>query len=439
MLVYLIMVAITIARIGTICWHRPTFADGVLVGAAYYLAVPLLFVFWEAQIIEENLLAPAYYPFENLRTTGALFLGWLTIIVAHIFFSGDKVTRRLSAANVTFDMRAPRIYNIGALRTFRIVLILYLSFQIYTFFAAGLSQSDSHWQESLAAAFETSTAYILVKNFVNAYRTMIFGLILVLVETRRLSLAAGIILAVFVCVVDVATSFNRIVILYLLVTCLVLARRFLVINLFVVLVCLPTVAWVSNAWTLFRGLALRDGFTTESFARAFEDTMRLGNFSARSFVQSINGIFESSNLVVFNFIVESRGAEVPVFWGYTFLLRPFTTFIPSTIWENKPRVFGTYLGEIINGIPGLALNSTIFGEVYTNFPVVWPIALLAAIGLFSKLYEIADRYVPGASAMAFFVGIALWRFDMNFASVGLYAIALIWIIQVFLSYTRRAL
>ena len=193
-----------------------------------------------------------------------------------------------------------------------------------------------------------------------------------------------------------------------------------------VLFIFPLVINFSTAWTQFRGLASVNGYSISTFAEAWTEAYsNLDNNNKSAFVERMNAIFESSNLIVFHEVVENTGGKLDVQYGRTFLLRPLTTFIPSTIWQDKPKVYGVYLGEKINSYKGLALNSTLFGEAYGNFYYFWPFMLYIALIFFGLIYKFISNSMPGIAFGGVFVGVSIWRFDINFVVASLYSIAII--------------
>jgi len=155
-------------------------------------------------------------------------------------------------------------------------------------------------------------------------------------------------------------------------------------------------------------------------SQTWQMAIQYASTEATSIDRKLNSLFEASNLIILNYIVKNVGVTFDPYWGYTAIIRPLTTFLPSSFWAGKPKVFGTYMGMEINSYKGLALNSTLFGEAIANFPYVWPVYLIAFLILMDRLYLVGSRYVPGLYAMSFFIAFALWRFDANFASIGLY-------------------
>lgn len=418
-LVYLFLSVSTIILLKHINIRRFGFSEGVLIGLIYFLAIPMFIILWNGKLEADGIFANPYFPFDDLNTTLNIFIGWFVVIFATIFL------RAMGRRDSDYYNSFISVYY------FKLMLVLYFVFSVYSTLSSGIGSEGSHWHTSTAAAFEGSSSYIFIKNFSGAYRVMLFGGLLGLFITKKLDLKKVLLLGAGIALFDLMTTFNRILLVFYVILMLLVIGRYRKWMYLVIISLFPIVAFLSNAWPNFRSTAFVNGLSWNSISDAWQVSLNSINDSGLHISDMMNGLFESSNIVVYNFIVNKFGEEFPFYYGYTFLLRPLTTFIPSTIWVDKPRVFGTYLGEIINSYPGLALNSTLFGEVYANFYLFWPIFLFAFIVFFDRLYNYLDRYIPFSNYMAFFIAIALWRFDANFASVCIYSLLLLILIKIF--------
>lgn len=410
---YFTLMVLTFIELRKIRVSSINFSNGVIIGLIYFIGIPFAFILYAQQLTAEGIYAASYEPFLDTGTTLTVYIGWLTILVSHMFIRLKMNTNNHTASSLKIDI------------VWKLIITIYFSTSLYSAISSGIGSEGSHWHSSTANAFEGSTLFIILKNFSGAFRVMIFGYLIFLVQTGKLSIKKSLIFGAIIVVFDLALTFNRIMLVFYLVMIYILLRRSWLIMTIAIIAITPIAVIASKAWPIFRGIIFQNGFSVEATIQAWNMAIYSSGKQEDSLSSTLNSVFESSNLVVLNFIQNHLGQEVPIFWGYTFLLRPITTFIPSTIWAEKPRVFGTYLGEIINGIDGLALNSTLFGEALANFSYFWPIALLIFIILFTKIYCIIDSRLPGANLMSVFVGIALWRFDSNFASVGAYACGLL--------------
>lgn len=393
------------------------FSEGVLVGLIYFLALPMFFILFQGFLTADGIFAPAYYPFENLKTTFNIFLGWMTVILATL------ITGKRSSKVSLYQMEKGKFY-------FKLSILLYLFFTIYSVYFSGLGSEGSHWHSSVHNAFQESSLFILVKNFAGSFRVMLYGGLLWLFYNKIISLkkffSIGLIIAIF----DLLLTFNRILLVFYFLTMILVLGKYRKYFITSTIVFLPIVAFLSNAWPYFRSTVFSEGFKYDSMVNVWKDSIDNIKDKGLDLSEFLNGIFESSNIVVYNFVVNNFGENIPIYYGYTFILRPLTTFIPSTIWTEKPRVFGTYLGEFINAHSALALNSTLFGEVYANFYMAWPVFLLLFILLFDKLFNYFNSNVPFSNFAGFVIAISLWRFDANFASICIYSIVLLLVLRV---------
>ncbi len=425
-LLYIFFSFFTVILLKHIDIRKFGFSEGVLIGLIYFLVIPMFLILWNGKLEAEGIFADPYFPFEDLNTTLNIFVGWSVILFSTIFLK--------SMGRRDFNSYKTPI----GIFYFKLMLLLYFVFSAYSIVNSGIGTEGSHWHASTAAAFEGSSSYIFIKNFSGAYRVMLFGGLLGLFIVKKLDLKKTLLLGSVIAFFDLMTTFNRILLVFLIILMLLMIGKYRKWAYLIITGLFPIVAFLSNAWPNFRSTAFINGLSWSSIGDAWQVSINNVNDSGLHISDMMNGLFESSNIVVYNFIVNKFGEEFPFYYGYTFLLRPMTTFIPSTIWVDKPRVFGTYLGEIINSYPGLALNSTLFGEVYANFYLFWPLFLFAFIVFFDRLYNYLNIYVPFSNYMAFFIAIALWRFDANFASVCIYSLVLLILIKILYFNLKKA-
>jgi hypothetical protein len=402
---YLSLVGLSVARIRRINLYSLTFADGILVGLLFYIGVPLALIFYQGYLFSYDLSLGVYNPYTDVSTTLNIYFGWLVVLLLHRVSNGSSY----------------RGDGDKATKSLKIMFVLYVVFSIYSFFKAGMSGDAAHWHESLSEVLADSTVLIIIKNFAFAYRTMLFGLIFYLYRVGRLSVAGTIALGAFVATFDMLMTYNRITIVYFFILTYIVFIRFWLIYLVLTFAAIPFAMIFSNFWAIFR--ASKRGNSLDAFADAAllaSDVMK----GSKPLIVNMNGVFESSNILVLNYVVKNIGGDFPVLWGATFLVRPLTTFLPSSLWPGKPKVFGTYLGKQIHNHETLTLNSTLFGEAIGNFYYLWPVVLFLVLFAVNKLFNSIGKWIPASGFMAFFVAIGLWRFDMNFTSACLYALVL---------------
>jgi hypothetical protein len=266
-----------------------------------------------------------------------------------------------------------------------------------------------------------STALVLIGNFSNVYRTAVFGILFFAYVRRTLRPSAIVILGACIVAFDFAVTFNRITAVYYTIMLMLIYRKQFILLCAGLFVAAPLLAYLSTVWSVFRAFALRTGYNLDGLVNALEVASMTAPSGEQPLDRLLNSLFESSNLLVYNYIVQHIGGSFPVLWGQTFIGRSLTFLIPSTIWPEKPGVFGNLLGQYIQGEQTLSLNSTLFGEALANFYYFWPCALIAMLFIVSEIYRHFTRISPFAGYFGCFVAIALWRFDMAFAFVAMVA------------------
>jgi hypothetical protein len=392
-------------------FRRPGFVDGTLVGAAFFVMVPMIPILLFEKMQAYPLRAPDYLPFVDLTTTSNLLVGVLALSASAWAVRKFKHRRVVAELSISATRRSD----------IWILFAIYMCLSVATFIISGKGEGG-HWMENLEGTFATDTKAILVANFANAYRAAIFGALVYLVERRLISAVLAVVIGAGIAGFDLAVSFNRITFAYLAVMTLVIFRkRFWSMAGALALAAFPF-SYLSNFWGTFRALALNDGFTFSGMQKAAILTNSIQGGGERSVFSAINGTFEASNIAVFNWIVASVPGSFEPLWGSTLLVRPLTVVVPSTFWPNKPAVFGTVVGEKLQGIHGLALNSTLFGEVYANFYFYWVFVLIAIVLIIDYIFSKIAILNPMYGACAVFVGFACWRFDFAFTTISLIAL-----------------
>lgn len=413
-LVFTLLSAVTVISFKSINYKYLKYSDGILFGMAYFLIIPL-FCGMVGIVIEspwDNVTN--YYAMEDLDVTVNIFIGWTSVLIAHRICRSVKIK--------DFDARAISTNKWYAF----IIIILYFLLSTYSLLASGLGEVGSHWHANVHAKFQSSTTFIILKNFAASYRVMIFGYLAYMVSRDFISKKYAILIGVLVATFDMSTTFNRISFIFLAFMILLIYRKKFIPIIFSFILILPMAADLSAKWPVFRGVVFQEGFTVEKVFRAWDIASATVHGNEHVGADFLNVVFEASNIAVLGYVIKNAGDQIPYMYGETYILRPLTTFIPSTLWPDKPKVFATYLGMYAhNSTEGLAINSTLFGEPIGNFGYLWPFILLLSIILFNKLYVWLGKFVPGASFMGFFIGVSLWRFDSNYSSVGIYSIVLL--------------
>ncbi len=383
------------------------FEDGILIGLIFYIICPGFFILFLGEVRNYDLNATPFRPFEDLTTSLNILIGWISVLLFH--------TMRTNSASANAIKTGSDGLNLI------LFLVLYASLTLISFIVSGRAEGG-HWQERIGRGFADSSSLILIANFANVLRTAVFGYILFVAELKLLRPFQAVLCGAMVVAFDFALTFNRITAVYFIVFLLLLYRRhfWLVAGAFVLSA--PLVGYLSSVWSVLRAYALRNGYSVEGLISAA--TIAANSQSdEQPFDKLLNSLFESSNIIVFNHIVSHINEGFPILWGQTFLGRSLTFLVPSTFWPDKPKVFGTILGDYIQSTGTLALNSTLFGEALANFYYLWPVALLMALIVIAEAFRhLSKRLLTSAGFLGCFIGVALWRFDLAFAFISLFTL-----------------
>lgn len=394
------------------------FIHGVLFGAVYYISVPMFPIL----ILDEHntiFKVPRFVPSRDLETMGVLFLGLFLIGCISLALGP---ARNRSAASLNFKFMRDNFVDNRTVFSVYFFVFINIFFLVFSFILSG-KLDGGHWAE---AESSTPTLFVLVAGISNFLRTSAYGALLYLNTRGVLSNRSTILFCLLLSIFDVALTFNRVSLVYFAIIFLIINRRFIYIIFPIFLLSFPVISYISSIWTIFRGLALVDGYNFRSIGNAFDIATSVdlqANIDSTLF-----SIFESANISVLNYIVDRFGVSTDFLYGWTYFGRMFLVFIPSTIWPDKPPVFGLILGQLIQGADGLALNSTLFGEVFGNFGWFWPLPLSLTLIVVNQVFRRLQTFLPFSGFVGAFVGIAIWRFDAGFIGVSLFSLIVVFIL-----------
>jgi hypothetical protein len=372
---------------------RLDFLDGILIGQAYYVIIPM-FVFLltgETRMPDVGLM---YRPFGDLGTTGVMLTGMLLFPLLRVMVPRVRRDSR--------DTSDPRLAMA--------VVALFVGTGLLSFLLTGLAHGG-HWQENLDGAF-SNPLFLPIKYTANVTRNAVFAVLLHGVTTARLTVPRALMFGVAIVAMDLLTTFNRITAVYLLIMAMLLMKRRPWRMALAGAASLWTLSAFSTVWPAFRGLATSGGYSAASFAQAW--AMARQAQGAGTLDASLNGVFESSNIVVLNWIVEHYGTAERPFLAFAMFARPVTLLLPASLWPDRPQNFGLTLGDGIAHLPSLALNSTLYGESYANFGWFWPLGLSAFVLLWHGVFRLIAPNARIVQMMGAFAAIAMWRFDASF-------------------------
>jgi hypothetical protein len=392
---FLAGVALNLRLLSRIDLARLDVLDGILVGQAYYVVVPLCVFLLKGQT-EMPDVQLVYRPFGDLPTTGMLISGMFLFPAVRLLFPPVPSKRR--------DTSDPRMVST--------VSVLFVVTGIASFGLSGLAQGG-HWQQSLDGAFG-NPLFLPIKYTANVARNAIFAVLLYRVTRGEMSVGRALGLGLVFALLDLFTTFNRITAVYLLILTMLLMkhrpRRMVATGA----ASLWSLSAFSTVWPAFRGLATAQGYSAASFGQAWDLASSAQDHTSGSLDAALNGVFESSNIVVLNWIVEHYGTAERPFLAFAMFARPVTLLVPGALWPSRPQNFGLTLGDGIAGLPTLALNSTLYGEAYANFGWFWPLGLSAFVLLWHGVYRLIAPNARVVQMMGAFAGLAMWRFDASF-------------------------
>jgi len=403
---YLIASAFALWRASRIDLRRLTFADGLLIGMIYYLVLPMLFILMDGEISAQFIMSDDYRPFRDLDTT-------LTIIICLYF---------LPLLHLVLPRQAPAPADTAETLHFNRILLVfvavtYLASTVGGFWLSGL-WAGGHWHANAQEALASSGLALVLRHLASFSRTAIFAILVYQTWTAAMSQRAFLLTGLVVVACDLLLTFNRITAAYFLISILLLNQNRRLVMAAVVVALVLVLPAISNMWPVFRGLATRNGYTLEGMIAAAQIAYRTAT-AYQGLADFTSGVFESINIPVLNYIVQNQGDALNVVPGSIYL-RPATIFLPKMIWTDRPEVYGTTLGALINvGSNGLALNSTLIGEPYGNFGTWWPLGIYPMFLIYHLLFRQLAMVSPAFGAIGAFCALAMWRFDSTVAAVAL--------------------
>lgn len=386
---------VNLRALGKMDIARIDFMDGILIGQMYYIIIPMTFFLFTGETSMLDLPLD-YRPYDDLQTTAVIIIGMFMM-------PGLRwLLPRTSA-------RAPDTSDV---RTFPLMVFIFIMTSVLTFLLTGMGEGG-HWQENVEDAFE-NPLFLPIKYTANVARNAIFAVLLYRVTTNRMKLTTAALYGLVFTLFDLFTTFNRITAVYWLIMVLLMLKRKPVRMLLVGGTSLTALSFVSGIWPIFRGLATQRGYNLESFAYAWDLAQRATSKTGSTLDSMLNGVFESSNLIVLNWVVNNFGSSERPYLVYAMFVRPMTVLLPTSVWPERPSTVGVTLGTAIAGKSGLALNSTMYGEAFANFAWFWPLGL----GLFLTASHLVFRALaPNSRIMQMigaFTAIAFWRFDSSY-------------------------
>lgn len=412
-IIYITLVFASAIRLRSMPYLNLSLYDGAFIGSLFFVAAPVLLIYIDGSYyVPEMSKGFDYNPVRDYIVTLNLMLGWaITLLMS------SAPRKRLARK------QQPTRRN-TANRDVAILLSLYIFTVLFTFILSGKA-SEGHWMDKMSEALQQNTFLILTGVLKNVYRAIIFGFLIYATETGKFSIKKSLYIGLFIVLFDLVLTFNRVTAAYMFVMAAILLRKNLIPVVLGLVLSWPIISYASNVWTFVRANAATSGLSVEGVIYAIEQGSAINtSFSSLTLAEQSGSIFETANILAFAYIVENVPDNTAPLWGWTFFLRPISIFIPSTIWPDKPKVYGTILGQDMMGI-SIALNSTLFGEVYANFYLLWPLALILALWVYNKTFEYLKKFIPYAGHFGFMVGFVLGRMELTVASIAVFGTVII--------------
>jgi hypothetical protein len=386
---------------------RLTFIDGLILGMTYYVSVPMVAVLAAGRIGPEFVPISDYRPYVDTTTSYLIIGGIAALSLVRLLIPGQK----------TMPLRS-QAYSLRYL--LRALLLLYFATTIISFFVSGVA-SGGHWFRASHELMETSPGYVALKQISNITRTIVFGALATVAVRDRSAARRALVIGATIVLVDLFATFNRITIVYFLVLVLVCFRRRALLTCGALGGLLLSGAYVSSGFTEFRGLVGMYGYSPSGFSQALDGAVRRMTEEEKPFVDQMNGVFESINITVFNYVVQNRG-QLGVSTSDV-IVRPLTTVIPRAALPSRPPPFASVLGKAITGSDAAALNSTLWGEFYAGAAVPGLLIWLLFLPPLHLLYVWLARANPAYGPIGALVAFAWWRFDTSFLmNAGIFAV-----------------
>lgn len=424
-LIYLIDAGLNVLALRRIDLRRLQFIDGVLIGLTYYVTIPFAVILLSGRIGAQFLNIEAYYPYQDSATTAAILIGSIALSLLKLLMA-SPAGRRLKAGGA-LAARGRRAKHgrgrpapsgtahssIQYLKTVTwILLVLYFTTTVTIFFKSGVAAGD-HWYHATSELMAESPVFLLIKYVSNFARTAAFaalGLLAILVPRYWPRIVAtGCLLAL----ADLFMTFNRITVVYFLLMLVIIFWRRIYLVLAFVFATLFSSIYISSLWPEFRGQVSNFGYSVTGMSHALARTIEV-NSVARPFVEEMNGVFESLNFTVLNWIIQHRD-QLDVSFG-SYFVRPLGAFIPRAIWPSRPESFASTVGHQLSNSE-LAVNSFLFGEPFANNVLFWPAMLILVVLIYDWCFRKMSNYNPVWGAIGAFIAFAWWRFDSSFAAV----------------------
>ena len=377
-------------------------AYGLLFGAFYFLFFPLVFL-----ILTGQLSVPWWLVNNNIGLNDVIvgqhdqaFL-YLLFYIIGIFILFALLRFKKQKNNNPEDLK---IDNSLELRIYYISIVSYIAVSIYILFSSNLL-AGGHWYDSRELYIqETGSLAVIAYYLVWALRLIIVAYSFELLERKRISLIAVLVIILAMCSYELAFVGNRIIVVMFGVTGLLYVfKNYGIRKLITIGMLLVPIALVLAIYSTVRSLLF-----IAPFSQIIESLF--SNLGNTAILSTLLSVFEYSDTVVVMNLFTDIGHSIAPVYGTTFL-RLFTWFIPRNIWPDRPLNLSLQVGALYT--PGVAPAVFTFGEFQFNFAQLG----LLFFPLFIFLFLIFRTFIISKLSYKFYfsfvLGFLMFRFPIS--------------------------
>jgi hypothetical protein len=386
--------------------RRLDFVGGAVLGYGLFVGGPCLQLLLFGEVRDRDLGLSGVAIETSLELVSYLVLGGLAAI--SLLFLPKPIAK------------PHRTDSIGELRSYLVAhATTYLVLAITVFWMSG-KHSGGHWMESNRDMYAQGFLPSVIGNFYNVLRVCLPAVVLWTLLRGAIGYRIFLLTLIGFCAFDLVVASNRIVVLFALIAmvigCWATKRR---AHLLWMGFLLPVLLQFNSAFPVVRGMMWNEGASFGQVADAVLAAKDSEN-RERGLERVVGSAFESSSLLVTQYVMDTYGRSNALLYGETMFLKPIAFFLPRAVFPYKPEGLNTRIGWAVRGNDVLSLNSTLLGEAYANFGWLGPFFFLLFCAGFSLLARTA--LFPLLHVEFFFVAIAAWRFEYSFAVIGAFVL-----------------
>jgi hypothetical protein len=388
-----------------------SFQLGILFAVLFFLAPPSLFLIFSGTV-EVDRFGFGGTDFKDIHLNESaipmLILSiYMLLISFWTLFTQNSSTE---VNNSTYQKSKTYLLNVIYL-----TLIYSLFFSVIIFIFSGLSSGGGNWYESSAKFWEQFGFIGVILNFSHFATRLIFvTTFFFYFKTFFNSRSLGILLLLLFGLFDSYITGNRI---FLFVSLALLGCDYLKDfgkrEAYQVIIITPLVlimGLASSAYGLLRHYISAFGIPSfEELSLIFENF----EFDEWGFKSAILGMFESINFNVVMSIFNETTIN-NIFYGESYL-KVFFTFIPRSIWPNKPESIALEATKILSPSEDhLSLALTMIGEMHFNFLYFGILLIIPFLIFLNKICNSCLALIPELRNY-FLFGLGVLMFRMSFS------------------------